>query len=166
MFKSFRFFVLLVVSAAPMTARAGDPMKERAVELFAAMDAGEIEAEVIAPSPRQVFLRVNNKTNDMLKIELPKAFAAVPVLAQWQPGGFPGGGFPAAACPVGNWAAHLAVRASGNKASAKTLAIKDKLVHKDWAAALTAVVLAAINLAIRSVISSATNLATNLEIVA
>lgn len=92
MLMSFRMIVtLLVVSASNVLAVAAEPIKEREVELFAAIESGEIEAELIAPSARQVFLRVDNKTTDMLRIQLPKAFAAVPVLAQMQPGIFPGG---------------------------------------------------------------------------
>ena len=92
MLLSFRMLVsLLLVSAVSLTVRAGEPIKERDVELFAAMESGEIEAELIAPSARQVFVRVTNKSKDQLRIQLPKAFAAVPVLAQMQPGIFPGG---------------------------------------------------------------------------
>ena len=94
MLMSFRMIVsLLLVSAMCCAVRATDPIKERDVELFAAMAAGEIDAELIAPSARQVFLRVDNKTTELLRIQLPKAFAAVPVLAQMQPGVF-GGGMP------------------------------------------------------------------------
>ncbi len=93
MLKHFRMFAgLLLASATVLSAVAADPIKEREVELFAAMEAGEIETELIAPSPRQIFLRVDNKTTEMLRIRLPKSFAAVPVLAQMQPGIFPGGG--------------------------------------------------------------------------
>lgn len=92
---SFRVIVsLMFVGAMCWSARAADPIKERDVELFAAMASGEIDAELIAPSARQVFLRVNNKTTEQLRIELPKAFAAVPILAQMQPGVFGGGGMP------------------------------------------------------------------------
>ncbi len=88
-FQSIAAAILLSIVAVPL--RAADPVVEREVELFAAMDSGEIGAEVIAPSARQIFLRVDNKTKEMLRIKLPKAFAAVPVLAQMQPGLFPGG---------------------------------------------------------------------------
>lgn len=98
---TFRTIVaMLLMIALPLAARAADPIKERDVELFSAMEAGEIDTELIAPSAKQVFLRINNKTTEMLRIELPKAFAAVPVLAQLQPG-FPGGGFPGGALGLG-----------------------------------------------------------------
>lgn len=83
---------LLLSSLLATTVSAADPTQEREVELFQAIEAGEITAEVIAPSPRQIYLRVDNQTTEMLSIKLPKAFAAVPVLAQMQPGMFPGGG--------------------------------------------------------------------------
>ncbi len=67
-----------------------DKTSERSVELFAAMKSGEIDAELIAPSSKQIYLRVTNNTTEMLKIELPDAFAGVPVLAQFGPGN-PGG---------------------------------------------------------------------------
>lgn len=67
----------------------------RQVELFKAVADGDIDAELIAPSAREVWLRVTNKTDKLLTIDLPDAFAAVPVLGQLAPAGnfgFPGAG--------------------------------------------------------------------------
>ncbi|MCC6511390.1 MAG: hypothetical protein IT423_19985 [Pirellulaceae bacterium] len=94
---------LLMVSGIGRVAQAGDLTKERQVELFAAMESGDIETELIAPSARKVYLRVHNKSNELLSIKLPPTFAAVPVLAQFAPpgGGFPGGGLPGGGFPGG-----------------------------------------------------------------
>lgn len=73
----------------------------RQVEFFQAAANGEIEAELIAPSAREVWLRVTNKTNKLLSIDLPDAFAAVPVLAQLAPAG--NFGFPGAGQNIGNF---------------------------------------------------------------
>ncbi|MGN6544212.1 MAG: hypothetical protein ACTHK7_04130 [Aureliella sp.] len=68
---------------------------ERRVELFAAAADGQIDVELTAPSAREVWLRVTNKTNEQLRIDLPDAFAAVPVLGQLAPQGNLGLGMPA-----------------------------------------------------------------------
>jgi hypothetical protein len=83
-------FGLAAVKAAEPSQSA---TSERRVELFAAAAKGEIDVELIAPSAREVWLRVANQTDQPLRIDLPDAFAAVPVLAQFAPGGFGGGGF-------------------------------------------------------------------------
>ena len=72
--------------------RAASPVvvePEREVELFAAMRDGHISVELSALSSRNVWLKVTNKTDSMLRIALPKSFAGVPVLAQFGP--LPGG---------------------------------------------------------------------------
>lgn len=60
---------------------------ERRVELFTAMADGQIDVELTTPSAREIWLRVANKTDDLLRIDLPDAFAAVPVLGQLAPAG-------------------------------------------------------------------------------
>ena len=52
------------------------------VELFAAIDQGQVEATFIANNAWQARLQLVNKTDKPLHIILPEAFAAVPVLAQ------------------------------------------------------------------------------------
>jgi len=52
------------------------------VELFAAMEAGSIEAKLIPRDSTQVRLLVTNKTDRPLSVAMPATFAAVPVLAQ------------------------------------------------------------------------------------
>jgi hypothetical protein len=55
------------------------------VDLFAAIDHGQVEATFIAHDARQARLQLLNKTDKPLHIVLPEAFAAVPVLAQIDP---------------------------------------------------------------------------------
>jgi len=68
---------------------AGDPNRSgarqpvgEAVEFFAAVDQGLIEAQLIPKDSTQCRLLVRNKTNKPLSVKLPEAFAGVPVLAQ------------------------------------------------------------------------------------
>jgi hypothetical protein len=61
------------------------------VELFAAMESGEIEVKVIPKDAKLATVLITNKTDKPLKIALPEALAAVPALAQFGGGGFGGG---------------------------------------------------------------------------
>jgi len=65
-----------------------NPADEK-VELFAAMAANQVEVKFIPRDAEQARLIVKNKTNKPLNVELPEAFASIPVLAQ---GGFGGAG--------------------------------------------------------------------------
>jgi hypothetical protein len=62
------------------------------VELFAAMEAGDVEVKLIPKDAKQGNVLITNKTDKPLKIQLPEAFAGVPALAQFGGGGFGGGG--------------------------------------------------------------------------
>ncbi len=62
------------------------------VELFAAMEAGEVDVKLIPKDAKGGNLLITNKTDKPLKIALPEAFAGVPILAQFGGGGFGGGG--------------------------------------------------------------------------
>ena len=106
-------FAFVIVHDLPLT--AGDPslqttarrltsrtlpsqVSDREVELFAATRDKELVVEFTAMSSRSAWLRITNATDDVLSIQLPAAFAGVPVLAQIGPGiGGPGLGFPAGA---------------------------------------------------------------------
>ncbi|MBN2292752.1 MAG: hypothetical protein JXM70_10025, partial [Pirellulales bacterium] len=60
------------------------------VEMFKAIESGQLEVKLIPKNSMQSRVRIFNKTDQPLNVKLPKAFAGVPVLAQ---GGFgPGGG--------------------------------------------------------------------------
>ena len=59
------------------------------VELFAAMEAGDVEAKVIPKDSTNATVLITNKTDRPLTIKMPEAFAGVPALAQF--GGGQGG---------------------------------------------------------------------------
>lgn len=59
--------------------------EDRTVELFAGIQAGELEAKFIPKDSTVGRILVTNKTNRPLNVELPEAFAGVPVLAQFPP---------------------------------------------------------------------------------
>jgi hypothetical protein len=63
---------------------------DRTVDVFKAMEAGEIEVKFIPKDAKEGALLVKNKTDKPLNVKLPEAFAGVPVLAQI--GGIGGGG--------------------------------------------------------------------------
>jgi hypothetical protein len=63
------------------------------VEMFAGMKSGDIEVKFIAMDATRGNVMIENKTKKPLTVKLPKAFAAVPVLAQrGNAGGLGGGG--------------------------------------------------------------------------
>lgn len=66
----------------------------REVELFAAIEAEDVDAVMIPRDSRRATLQIKNNTEQPLAIRLPHAFAGVPVLAQQGLGlfGNPGGG--------------------------------------------------------------------------
>lgn len=62
------------------------------VELFQAESDGKIKIEMSAPAADHAFVRIENKTDQLLNIQLPAVFAGVPVLAQFGNVGGQGGG--------------------------------------------------------------------------
>jgi hypothetical protein len=76
---------------------AADPIKgagkfnpqHESAEVFAAIQAGQVEAQLIPKDSAQVCLLLKNKTAKPLNVELPAALAAVPVLAQFNLPGNP-----------------------------------------------------------------------------
>ena len=69
---------------------AFDP-DDRTVDVFEAMEAGELEVKFIPKDEKEAVLLVENKTDKPLNVKMPEAFAGVPVLAQIG-GGLGGGG--------------------------------------------------------------------------
>ncbi|MFO0869956.1 MAG: hypothetical protein U0935_13570 [Pirellulales bacterium] len=69
--------------AAKPTAGSKPAEAPTEVELFAAMEAGDIDVKLIPQDSRGGNVVVTNKTNKPLKIRLPEAFAGVPVNAQF-----------------------------------------------------------------------------------
>jgi len=62
------------------------------VELFAGMKSGDLDVQIIARNDHAGRVIIANKTGQPVNIELPEAFAAVPVAAQFGGGGGGGGG--------------------------------------------------------------------------
>jgi hypothetical protein len=62
------------------------------VDLFQAMEDGQVNVKFMAKSDREGRLLITNKTKQPLHLQLPEAFAGVPALAQLGGGGFGGGG--------------------------------------------------------------------------
>jgi hypothetical protein len=95
---SHRFAVVstMVLALLASSALADNPQTgtapDDAVDLFAAMDAGDIDAKLIVKDIKNAKLVVRNMTDKPLTIKLPEAIAAVPVLAQAQGGGGGGAG--------------------------------------------------------------------------
>ena len=100
--KSLAWFmtVLSIGTFTTSSAWAAKPSKRSAekaprvetVELFQAIEAGDIEVKLILQSSKGGNVIFENKTKKPLSIKLPDAFAGVPVLAQLGGGGFGGGG--------------------------------------------------------------------------
>lgn len=87
--------MLLGVVLLASSAEAAGPKSKRVeagheVELFAAMESGEIEVRFIPKDASEANVLIRNKTDKPLKIRLPEAFAGVPALAQL--GGIGGAG--------------------------------------------------------------------------
>lgn len=92
----FSIFSLLLCSLVATTAWSKGPLKplpnSEKVELFAAMESGDIVVKVIPKNATRANLMIENKSGKPLQITLPETFAAVPVLAQFGGGGLGGGG--------------------------------------------------------------------------
>jgi hypothetical protein len=89
----------LGVGAANAAERKGPRLKagefnpeHEAVEMFAAAESGQIKVRYIPKDETQGRIMIENLTDKPLNVELPAAFAAVPVLAQFGGGGQGGGG--------------------------------------------------------------------------
>jgi hypothetical protein len=76
--------VLAAARPGPVKKLSVDP-DAREVELFAAIEAGELEARLVARDARHGNLLVTNKTEDPLTVKLPRAVVGVHVLKQFLP---------------------------------------------------------------------------------
>jgi hypothetical protein len=94
----------MVVAAVAKGAEPASPApKATTVELFAAMESGDLEVKIIPKDSKSGNIIIENKTNKPLTIKLPEAFGAVPVLPQFGcPGGGLGGGCPGGGMGGGN----------------------------------------------------------------
>ena len=81
-----------VLPLAVVQVKAAEPVDEsQAVELFQAMEEGLVEVKLVPKNSLESSLSVTNKTNRPIVVDMPSAFAGVPVLAQPGMGGFGGG---------------------------------------------------------------------------
>jgi hypothetical protein len=93
-----RWFCAAVLMAVPVALMAATPASRKdespakTVEMFAGMDAGEVEVVMIMKDSKEGTVMVKNKTDKPLTVKLPAAFAGVPILAQRGGGGLGGAG--------------------------------------------------------------------------
>jgi hypothetical protein len=75
---------VVLVLQVPLAAKtpAAQPDQANAVDLFSAIDRGQIDVKVIPKDSTQLRVMIENKTDKPLTVKLPDAFAAVPILAQ------------------------------------------------------------------------------------
>lgn len=79
-----------VVRAADKATETPKVDESKAVELFQAMDQGLVEVKLVPKNSLQSSIQVTNKTDKEIVVDMPTAFAGVPVLAQPM-GGMMGG---------------------------------------------------------------------------
>ena len=82
----------LIIATLSLCGRAVSDDAVKAVELFEAMNAGQLEVRFIPTNAAKANVLIENKTDWVLNVELPEAIAAVPVLAQLGGGNMFGGG--------------------------------------------------------------------------
>ncbi|MGB7325675.1 MAG: hypothetical protein WBD31_12445 [Rubripirellula sp.] len=86
---------LLSLPGSALADRNKDEPAVVTAELFAAMDAGQVEVKIIPQDATKANVLIRNLTEQPLDLKLPEAFASVPVLAQGMGmggGGMGGGG--------------------------------------------------------------------------
>jgi hypothetical protein len=78
------FFAWLPVGRAdPAATTSPGQQPARTVELFAAMETGELAVKLIPRDAKKARIFIENKTQQPLNVKLPSTFAGVPVLAQF-----------------------------------------------------------------------------------
>jgi hypothetical protein len=73
---------LILLCCGPLAAQES----VKAVELFDAMNSGQVAVKFIPANAAKANVLIENKTDRVLQVELPDAIAAVPVLAQFDQG--------------------------------------------------------------------------------
>jgi hypothetical protein len=81
------------LAADPKAEAALTPPAGSTVEFFQAMEDGQVDVKFIAKSDHAARILITNKTQQPINLQLPEAFAGVPILAQIGGGGRGGGGF-------------------------------------------------------------------------
>jgi hypothetical protein len=84
-------FLFPVILWAAQPRNQNEPIGE-SVDMFAAMDNGQIEVKLIPKDSTQSRIFITNKTDKPLSVQLPDTFGAAPVLAQLGAGGAAGAG--------------------------------------------------------------------------
>ncbi|KAA1259362.1 hypothetical protein LF1_18940 [Rubripirellula obstinata] len=86
--------VAIAVASMTSSAMADKRPQEDALtlEMFAAMDAGQVDVKIIPQDATKANIIIKNLTEQPVHLQLPDAFASVPVLAQGMMGGGMGGG--------------------------------------------------------------------------
>ncbi len=79
-------------SSAKATSKATAQAPGAPVDIFDAVDAGQVDAKFVALNSHEAKLIITNNTDQPVKLKLPAAFAGVPVAAQFGGGGVGGGG--------------------------------------------------------------------------
>ncbi|MEN1680056.1 MAG: hypothetical protein AAGJ46_10715 [Planctomycetota bacterium] len=74
-------------ASADDLATSAQPSSSGPIGLFDAEERGDVEIKFIARSDRKARIILTNKTDQPLQLDLPEAFAGVPVLAQFGGGG-------------------------------------------------------------------------------
>lgn len=74
--------MLTATMAARRNARAPQESAGQSVDLFSAIEQGQLDVKVIPKDATQMRVMLTNKTDQPLSVKLPDAIAAVPVLAQ------------------------------------------------------------------------------------
>jgi len=77
------------VKSSPVASGAASAVET--VEMFSAIEQGQIQVTLIPKDSTQCRVLINNKTDRPLSVKLPSAFVGVPVLAQAAAGGAGGG---------------------------------------------------------------------------
>jgi len=83
---------VVVLAADDGVKNLGAPSKKNAtVEMFAAMQNGDIDVKLIPKDATEARILIKNNTKQPLNVKLPDAFAGRPILAQGRAGGGGGG---------------------------------------------------------------------------
>jgi hypothetical protein len=78
---------LLIAADGRVTKMVGAATNAETVEMFSAIEKGQITVKLIPKDSTQSNVRIENKTDKPLNVKLPETFAGVPVLAQRAGGG-------------------------------------------------------------------------------
>ncbi len=82
----------LIAAEGRVPKSSANNANQELVEMFSAIEKGQISVKLIPKDSTQSRILIENKTDKPLSVKLPETFAAVPVLAQRQGGGAGGTG--------------------------------------------------------------------------